>query len=74
MEYLVARVVRENTGWVKPGWVATGYAAEEPALRVYLTEDEATKLGRDTADVDALWLAARVLEFWQARPALHMRP
>ena len=66
----VDHTVREMTGFVEPGFVEKGFFAEEPALRVYLTPNELTALGRDTADVDALWLTDRIMEFWQAWPAL----
>ena len=66
----VARTVRENTGWVEPGWIEEGWVGEEPALRVYLTPKERTELKLDSEDIDALWLAARIMEFWQVWPAL----
>src|SRR5688572_12385857 len=61
--------VREMTGLVKGGFVEEGFVADEPALRVYLTPDEQQALKRDAADVDALPLAAQVLEFWRQFPA-----
>jgi hypothetical protein len=70
----VDRTVREMTSFVKPGFVEKGYFAEEPALRVYLTPNEMTALRRDTADVDALWLADRIMELYQAWPALNTKP
>ena len=68
----VDTTVREMTGYVKPGYVKPGYYAQEPALRVYLTPTELAALQRDcvpvtAAGIDALWLAARVLEFWKTR-------
>jgi hypothetical protein len=68
----VDRTVREVTGYVEDGYIEDGYYAEEPALRVYLTPPELAALQRDgvpvtAAGIDALWLAARVLEFWQTR-------
>jgi hypothetical protein len=61
------------TGYAEDDY-AEDYFAEEPALRVYLTPDEQAALGRDTADVDALGLADRIMEFWWAWPALNTRP
>jgi hypothetical protein len=68
----VDRTVREVMGYVEDGYIEDGYYAEEPALRVYLTPPELAALQRDgvpvtAAGIDALWLAARVLEFWQTR-------
>jgi hypothetical protein len=68
----VDHAVREVTGYVEDGYIEDGYYAEELALRVHLTPDELVALQRDgvpitAADIDALWLAARVLAFWQAR-------
>jgi hypothetical protein len=63
----VERTVRENTRWIDPRWVAPEWVGEQPALRVYLAPDEQAALGRGSADVNALWLAVRVLEFWRTR-------
>jgi hypothetical protein len=70
----VDRTVREMTGYIEDGYIEDDYFAEEPMLRVYLTSDEVAALGRDTPDVDALWLADRIIEFYQAWPALNARP
>jgi hypothetical protein len=70
----VERTVRENTRWVEPDWIEDDWIGEEPALRVYLTLKERTELKLDSGDIDALWLAARITEFWQTWPALHTGP
>ena len=70
----VDRTVREMTGVFEDGVFDDGVFAEWPALRVYLTPDEKAALGRDTADVDAPWLADRIMEFWRAWPALNTKP
>jgi hypothetical protein len=70
----VACTVREMSGYIEAGYIEDGYYAEKPMLRVYLIPEEAAALGRDTADVDALWLADRIIEFYQAWPALNARP
>jgi hypothetical protein len=70
----VDRTVCELTGYIEDGYIEDGYFAEEPMLRVYLTPDELAALGRDTADVDALWLADRIMELWRDWPALNANP
>jgi hypothetical protein len=70
----VDRTVREVSGYIEAGYIEDGYYAEEPMLRVYLTPDEVAALGRDAADVDALWLANRIMEFYRAWFALHAKP
>jgi hypothetical protein len=65
----IQRAVLENTRWVWSGWVDEDWVGEEPLLRVYLTPGEVAALqgaGVPIAseDIDARWLATRVLEFW----------
>jgi hypothetical protein len=70
----VDRTVIETTAYVEEGYITEGYFDEESMLRVYLTPDEVVALGRVAADVDALWLADRIMEFYQAWPALSAKP
>lgn len=63
----VGDTVREMTGYIEDGYIEDDYFAEELMLRVHLTPQEQTALGRDSADVDALALASWVLEFWRMR-------
>ena len=53
-------------GFFPKGYFARGYF-REPALLVRLEPQEQTALGLSEAVVDALWLAAWVLEFWHRR-------
>jgi hypothetical protein len=70
----VDHAVCEMTGVFEDGVFEDDVFADKPALRVYLTPNEQAALGRDTADVEALWLAGRIMEFWQAWPALNTKP
>jgi hypothetical protein len=70
----VDRTVRERSGYIEAGYIEDGYYAEELMLRVYLTPDEMAALGRDAADIDALGLADRIMEFYRAWPALNAKP
>ena len=63
----VGDTVREMTGVFEDDVFEDDMFAEELMLRVYLTPPEQTALGRASADVDALALAAWVLEFWRTR-------
>jgi hypothetical protein len=54
-------------GWVPDGWAPDGWAPSDPVLQVSVTPDERDALKQSTTDIDALWLAARVLEFWHGR-------
>jgi hypothetical protein len=64
---VVQHTERENTSYFAQGYFARGYFAE-PYLRVSLTAEEAAELELDTADVDALWLATKILVFWRDFP------
>lgn len=59
---VVQRTERENTSYFARGYFV------EPYLRVSLTAEEAAELELDTADVDALWLATKILVFWRDFP------
>jgi hypothetical protein len=67
----VGDTMRDNTGYFAEGFFAKNYFARghfrEPALLVRLDHKEQTALGLSEAVMDALWLAARVLEFWRRR-------
>jgi len=72
----VDRTVIELRRYVEDGYIDDGYFAKEPMLVVYLSPDEVAALQQagvpvTAEDSEALWTAARVLEFWQAWPALH---
>jgi hypothetical protein len=58
-------------GYFPEGYFAEGYFARgyfrEPALLVRLEPQEQTDLKLSEAAADAIWLAARVLEFWRTR-------
>jgi hypothetical protein len=70
----VERTARAMSGWVEDGYVEDGWVGKAPVLQVSVTPDEQAALHWDAAERDALWFAARVLEFWQARLVLHTRP
>ncbi|HEX9872519.1 MAG TPA: hypothetical protein VGC99_28765 [Candidatus Tectomicrobia bacterium] len=72
----VDRTVIEPRSYVADGYVADGYFAKEPMLVVYLSHDEVAALQQagvpvTAEDNEVLWIAARVLEFWQAWLVLH---
>jgi hypothetical protein len=60
---------RQQGGWVPLGWVPPGWV-ELPALMVDLTPDEQRDLPSPSASIEALILAAKVLEFWRNVPVL----
>jgi hypothetical protein len=70
----VDRTVCEMTGYVEEDYIDDDYYAEELALRIYLAPHEVFALQQAgvpviAVDIDALWLAAQVLEFWRQFPA-----
>jgi hypothetical protein len=63
----VAGTGQAMVGWAPDGWAPDGWVPNDPVLQVSVTSDEQDALKQSTADIDVLWLAARVLEFWHRR-------
>jgi hypothetical protein len=63
-EHTSVASTRQRLAFVEPGFVEPGFF-ESPVLMVDLTPDEQQALSLPSASIEALYVAADVLAFWQ---------